>query len=437
LAAALSNAQDVMSELGRAFHVAYSGNDEGFAMSAPQNDEAESYLSTKRWFAKHPELGSPGIPVEPFISEEQFALERRRLWPNVWLMVGRVEQIAKPGDYFIREIAPVDASLIVVRGRDRTIRAFHNVCAHRGSKICWEPSGTCGTTTAFKCPYHGFTYDLEGRLKFVPDEKNFYDLDKKTIGLTKVNIDTWEGFIFVHLGPEPRETLRDYIGSIGDGLAGYPFGDQNHQYSYRAVLDCNWKLLISSFLEGYHVRALHAAGLKRFVSKENPYSHLDSVILSDKHRLIALFVNPEGLPTKIGEIAATRYKKSNQSKDSAVTNPDGPPSLHKFIIRNIFPNFQLNLVMGGWYAYQFWPLEVGKVLWEVRMCFSEPLNASQHFFQYYARYASRDNLMEDGNVSEQQHRALKSGVLKKMILQDEEIAVQHFNKVVDDYIRTD
>lgn len=404
-------------------------------MSAAQNEEAESYLSTKRWFAKYPKLGSPGIPVEPFISEEQFVLEKRRLWPHVWLMVGRIEQIPKPGDYFIKEIAPLDASLIVVRGRDRTVRALHNVCAHRGSKICWEPSGARGTTTAFKCPYHGFTYDLDGKLKFVPDEENFYDLDKTKVGLAAVHTDTWEGFIFVHLGPEPRETLREYIGSIGDGLSGYPFGEQTHQYSYRAVLDCNWKLLISSFLEGYHVRALHAAGLKRFISKENPYSHLDSVQLTDKHRLIALFVNPAGMPTKIGEIAASRYKKSIDPQGSAL-KPDAP-SLHKFIIRNIFPNFQLNLVMGGWYAYQFWPLEVGKVLWETRMCFSKPLNASQQFFQYYARYASRDNLMEDGNVSEQQYRALKSGVLKRMLIQDEEIAVQHFYKVVDDYIRRD
>jgi phenylpropionate dioxygenase-like ring-hydroxylating dioxygenase large terminal subunit len=406
-------------------------------MATAQNDEAESYLTTKRWFAKHPDLGPPGIPVAPFISEEQFALEKRRLWPRVWLMVGRVERIPKPGDYFIKEIPPADASLIVVRGRDRIIRAFHNVCAHRGSKISWEPSGACGFTTAFKCPYHGFTYDLEGKLKFVPDEENFYNLDKSKMGLASVNTDIWEGFIFVHLAPEPRETLRDYMGSIGDGLAGYPFGEQTHQYSYRAVLDCNWKLLISSFLEGYHVRALHAAGLNRFVSKENPYGHLDFVKLTDKHRLISLFVNPAGMPTKIGQIASARYKKSIEANNPGPAKPDGAPALHKFIIRNIFPNLQLNLVMGGWYAYQFWPLEVGKVLWETRMCFSKPLNATQRFFQYYARYASRDNLMEDGNVAEQQHRALKAGVIKRMILQDEEIAVQHFNKVVDDHIRSD
>src|SRR5579862_2505453 len=334
-------------------------------MSAARSDDLESYLTLKRWFAKYPNLGAPGIPVEPFISDEYFALEKRKLWPKVWLMVGRVEQLEKPGDYFIKEIPPVNASLIVVRGRDRLVRAFHNVCRHRGARICWEASGTRGSTAAFKCPYHGFTYDLEGKLRFVPDEENFYDLDKEANGLVQVHTDIWEGFIFVCFAPKPPESLRDYLGAIGDGISGYPFAEQAHQYSYRAVINCNWKLLISSFLEGYHVRALHTAGLKRFVSKENPYSHLDSLKLLGKHRLIGLFVNPEVSPTKVGEIAVARYKRSLQAAGEGQTaTANAPSGLHRFVIRNIFPNFQLNLVMGGWYAYQFWPVAADKVVWE-------------------------------------------------------------------------
>ena len=150
--------------------------------------DADSYLSTKRWFARYPGLGAPGIPVEPFISEEHFHLERQRLWPNVWLMTGRAEHIPEPGDYFIKDIPPLNASLIVVRGRDRVVRAFHNVCPHRGSQLCWEKSGTRSSTTAFKCPYHGFTFDLEGILRFVPDEENFYGLDKQRTEPTSLAI---------------------------------------------------------------------------------------------------------------------------------------------------------------------------------------------------------------------------------------------------------
>jgi len=404
-------------------------------MSTVPAAESDSYRETKRWFKKYPELGVPGIPVDPFISEEQFARERQLLWPHVWLMVGRAEHIPEPGDYFTKAIPPANASLIVVRGRDQVIRAFHNVCSHRGSQLCWE-SGFRGHTAAFKCPYHGFTFDLEGHLRFVPDEANFYGLDKDKMGLTPVVTDTWEGFIFVHLSPSPTESLNEYLGAITDGLAGYPFHEQSHQYSYRAVLNCNWKLLISSFLEGFHVRALHAAGLRRFCSTDNPYSHLDFVKLLGKHRLLSLFVNPAATPTKLADIAFSRYKKSlTQMSDETRGGGQagGAAALGRFLIRNIFPNFQLNLVMGGWYAYQFWPLTVDSVLWETRMSFSKPMNATQHFFQCYARYASRDNLMEDGRVTEQQHLALKSGVIKKLVLQDEEIAVQHFNSVVQSY----
>ncbi|MGA7537690.1 MAG: aromatic ring-hydroxylating dioxygenase subunit alpha, partial [Steroidobacteraceae bacterium] len=236
-------------------------------MSSVPADGNESYLETKRWFKKHPEIGSPGIPVEPFISEHYFQSERVRLWPNVWLMVGRAEQIPEPGDYFVKAIPTVNASLIVVRGRDRVIRAFHNVCSHRGSQLCWEKSER-GHVGAFKCPYHGFTYDLSGALKFVPDELNFYGLEKERMGLRQVATDMWEGFIFVHLSPMPRETLKQYLGAICDDLSGYPFHEQNYQYTYRAEINCNWKLLISSFLEGFHVRSLHAAGVPRYCSHD-------------------------------------------------------------------------------------------------------------------------------------------------------------------------
>ena len=408
---------------------------EDLRMSTVPVVEDDSYLGTKRWFKKYPELGDPGIPVEPFTSEDQFARERQRLWPRVWLMVGRAEHIPESGDYFTKAIPPANASLIVVRGRDRVIRAFHNVCSHRGSQLCWE-SGFRGHTAAFKCPYHGFTYDLEGHLRFVPDEANFYDLDKDRMGLRPVVTDIWEGFIFVHLSPNPTEALKEYLGAITEGLSGYPFHEQNYQYSYRAVLNCNWKLLISSFLEGFHVRTLHAAGLRRFCSTDNPYSHLDFVKLLGKHRLLSLFVNQAATPTKVADFAFSRYKKTlAQLSDSAPggSQPDGTAALGRFLIRNIFPNFQLNLVMGGWYAYQFWPLTPDTVLWETRMSFSKPRNATEHFFQYYARYASRENLMEDGRVTEQQQLALKSGVIKRLVLQDEEIAVQHFNSVVQSY----
>jgi phenylpropionate dioxygenase-like ring-hydroxylating dioxygenase large terminal subunit len=408
-----------------------------------QNVRSESFLNTKRWFRKHPELGQPGIiSTDLFVSDEQFELERKLLWPHVWIMVGRTEMIAKPGNYFVKEIPSNDVSLIVVRGRDGAIRTFHNVCPHRGSQLCFNDSGTGATTGAFVCPYHGFSFSLDGRLRFVPDEDNFYNLNKEKMGLRPVVTDVWEGFIFVHLDPNPRESLRDYLGEIVDGLEGYPFHQSPYMHKYRAVIDCNWKVLIAGFLEAYHAQALHERSVSRLTSKENPYCHTHFIKLFDKHRMFSFYNNPEVQPTKLGAIAYARHDKAMQQAKASAADSGADESSDTFkrlnstyYIRNIFPNFQLNLVRGSWFCHQFWPLAVDKVLWDVQMFYPKPVNASEAFFQDYSRYTSRDNLSEDGNTSERTQMGLRAGLLDHWILQDEEIAIQHFNKVVADYTR--
>lgn len=403
--------------------------------------EHELFRMTKRWYAKHPELGPPGvISTDVFVSEHQFELERKLLWPNVWIMVGRAEEIAKPGDYFIKEIPSNNVSLIVVRARDGVIRAFHNVCPHRGSQLCFNKSGSGGSTAAFDCPYHGFTYSLDGKLKYVPDEANFYNLDKDKLGLTPVITDAWEGFIFIHLDPNPRESLREYLGEIVEDVEGFPFHESTQCHEYTAVINCNWKVLMSGFLEAYHAQALHERSYSRLTSKENPYCHTHFIKLLGKHRMFSFYANPEVKPTKLGAIAYARHEKVLREASAKAGSNGAPKSPANFqqlnstyFIRNIFPNFQLNLVRGSWFRHQFWPISVDKVQWDVRMYYAKPSSASEAFFQDYSRYTSRDNLSEDGNASERSQMALAGGFIKQWVLQDEEIAIHHFNKVVADY----
>src|SRR5262249_25141172 len=143
------------------------------------------------------------------------------------------------------------------------------------------------------CPYHGFTFDLAGRLTYVPDEANYYSLDKSRMGLKAVATDIWEGFVFVHLAPNPRETLKDYMGDVGAGFAGHRFQDEKHIYEFKAELNCNWKVLMSGFLEAYHTRALHPGARHRGCTPTNPYSHTDYIKLVGRHRLLSLYRNPE------------------------------------------------------------------------------------------------------------------------------------------------
>jgi phenylpropionate dioxygenase-like ring-hydroxylating dioxygenase large terminal subunit len=158
----------------------------------------------KKWHALYPELGTNPLPIEPYVSREYFEKEREQIFRKVWLNIGRVELIPNRGDYFVKDLAVCDTSVLVVRGESGKIHAFHNMCSHRGNAVVWNSKGTC---KAFTCKFHSWTYGLDGALRHVPDEENFFGIKKEALGLTPVAVDTWEGFIFINLDPNPKETL--------------------------------------------------------------------------------------------------------------------------------------------------------------------------------------------------------------------------------------
>src|SRR5205085_4105035 len=120
---------------------------------------------------RYPELGTEPLPIEPFISREYYELEQERLFRRVWLNVGTLRDIPNPGDYLVKEIKVCDASVLVTHGKDGQIRAFYNVCTHRGNKLVWDERGS--TKNYISCCFHGWSFDLEGQLISVTDEGGF------------------------------------------------------------------------------------------------------------------------------------------------------------------------------------------------------------------------------------------------------------------------
>lgn len=159
-------------------------------------------------------LSSPmTIGVEAYLSPEYVKDERDKLWRKVWQQVGRVEEIPRPGDFLTYEI--LDDSIIIVRTADDKIRAYHNVCAHRGRKLVDTPPGernAKGRKKQFVCGFHGWRYDLEGRNTFVPEREDWpCGLTERNDGLVDVHVDTWGGWIWINLDPNPSETLAEYL----------------------------------------------------------------------------------------------------------------------------------------------------------------------------------------------------------------------------------
>ena len=159
------------------------------------------------WTEHYPELGTGPVSYEDSISPEFYELERDAIFKRAWLNVGRVEQLPRNGSYFTKELHVANTSIVVVRDMDGQVRAFHNICRHRGNKLVWtdypgeETNGTC---RQFTCKYHGWRYDLDGAFTFVQQESEFFDLDKNDYGLVPVHCDVWEGFIFINLAPRAR-----------------------------------------------------------------------------------------------------------------------------------------------------------------------------------------------------------------------------------------
>src|SRR5690606_19828770 len=125
---------------------------------------------------RYPELDKGPVPVEPYISEQYYEQEKEHIFKKTWLQIGRVEEIPNTGDFFVKKLEVCDTEIIVVRNKQGEINAFHNVCAHRMNQIMYEK---CGNTRKFFCKFHGWAYDLNGKLTGVPEEECFFDLDRK------------------------------------------------------------------------------------------------------------------------------------------------------------------------------------------------------------------------------------------------------------------
>lgn len=399
----------------------------------------QSQAKAKRYTLEYPELGTEPVPIEPYVSPEIFELEREKVFKRAWLNVGRAEEIPKPGDYLVREIQACNASIILVRGEDGEIRGFHNVCRHRGTKLVWDGSGS---RRAFSCRYHGWTYNSEGRLIGVPEEEMFFDFDKSQHGLVPVATGVWEGFIFINLDPSPKETLKEYLGELVGLLRGYPFSELTACYCYRAELGCNWKLLVDSQQEGYHAKTLHRRSLPGFLTnREEPSRHVVNIKLFKRHAVISYYGNRErrltpveALSYRFGTSVAKFVREFTPERMPAGLNATRDPNW-AFDEYVIFPNFHLLLFIGMYITHNMWPIAVDKAIWEARAYLPSAKTAGELFSREYARCMLRDAWLEDGSTLEASQAGVASGALSHFILQDQELLIRHFQKVLKDFTR--
>ena len=196
--------------------------------------------------------GSRTLPGEYYVSEAILAEESEKIFAQAWHCVGRAARVAEPGQYFLCSIA--GESVIVLRDRKGVLRAFFNVCRHRGTRICREEAGHFGET--IQCPYHAWTYRTDGELIGAPHMQDVEGFDKKDYPLHAAAIDEWEGFLFVSVArkPQPFEAAwRPMIGRLSRyGLRDLVVG---HRVTYD--VQANWKLAFQNYSECLHCPTIH------------------------------------------------------------------------------------------------------------------------------------------------------------------------------------
>jgi choline monooxygenase len=207
------------------------------------------------------ELYNPNNPLDhastipsPWYFDEGIAeLENSAVFGKTWQAVGRAEQVQNPGQFLTADIA--GDPIVVVRGEDSQLRAFYNVCRHHAAAVVTEAQGCA---KQFRCPYHGWTYGIDGALKGMVEFDGVCDFERSANGLVPVHVDTWENFVFVNLDPDAG-SLADFLGSIPPIVAPLQLTKKLHYFDRRTyTLQCNWKVYVDNYLDGgYHVPHAH------------------------------------------------------------------------------------------------------------------------------------------------------------------------------------
>ncbi|MGH8101952.1 MAG: aromatic ring-hydroxylating oxygenase subunit alpha [Chthoniobacterales bacterium] len=354
-------------------------------------------------------IGAKSLSQEYFVSSETFAKEQEKIFAKQWLLVGHQSQLKKSGDFFLAEVSPPPShygvtgpgpeSLIVIRDQKSEIRGFHNVCRHRGTRLKEDP---CGHASAIQCPYHAWTYGLDGRLIGAPHMEEVPGFDKADYPLHQVNLGVWEGFIFANLrDSEPltaaaraslptgeksetrssslRQAARLRSEATPKGFAsraarqakrgGYRSGDVyetleewfaplNGKFSHWTMsilrpakrieydVKANWKLIFENYSECYHCPGVHPQ-----LQKVSPYDSAENDLREGPFLGGFMKINQGKSLTMSGNACALQIKREEEAEEK-----------HQVFYYSIFPNMLLSMHPEYVMVHQLWPQSPDRTL---------------------------------------------------------------------------
>jgi phenylpropionate dioxygenase-like ring-hydroxylating dioxygenase large terminal subunit len=361
-------------------------------------------------------LGTAPLPAEPYYKDAYFELEREVIFKRTWLNIGHECEVDEPGQFIVRELDFAAVSVLITRTNEGELRAFHNVCTHRGTQLV---SDLAGRKRSFTCPYHGWTFNNTGELRGAPDFERFY-VDKSDCSLSPISIASCGGLIFVNLDPEPEQSLLEYLGSFADEWEQLPMARATTYSEYVYEIDGNWKLTYDNFQENYHLRFIHPrSGGGGAVGEENPFGYPARIEFHGEHRTQEIWTNPQPTLSPTQQRAFGRLIPSLMRR-GAMNHPFG----RRYWA--VFPNLFILGTPTQPFVHYVMPISARKSRGVIRIYWEgEDQNASERFGREFSMAMARDVHCEDRAVIEAGQRGLNSGALKHIHLQSQEVLLRH------------
>ncbi|MGZ4966477.1 MAG: aromatic ring-hydroxylating oxygenase subunit alpha [Chthoniobacterales bacterium] len=276
--------------------------------------------------------GATTLPQRYFVSPEIFAEEQASIFSKQWICVGHQSQLAATGDYFVREVA--GESVIVLRDQKQVVHAFYNVCRHRGTRLCENPTGHF---SAIQCPYHAWTYALDGRLIGAPHMDDVPGFDKSDYSLGAVSLALWEGFIFVNLAATPTP-LEEVFAPLAGKFAHWNLPQLRSARRIAYDVRANWKLIFENYSECYHCPGVHP-----MLSKVSPYDSAENDLCEGPF-LGGLMSITKGASLTMSGKACARPVGDMKGEDHA-----------RVFYYSIFPNMLLSMHPDYVMVHRLWP----------------------------------------------------------------------------------
>lgn len=404
-----------------------------------------------------PELGHNLIPAARYTSAEFMRLEWERMWTKVWLLGGRASDIADPGDYICTAIG--SESVLIVRQADRSIRAFYNVCLHRGNKL--RPEGL-GNAEQFTCMYHHWAYGLDGKIEHIPDLDTFPQGGPPSGRIPALPCGEWGGFVWFSLNPEV-EPLAQFLDPIPRHLDPYRFERMAMTRDITIEWDCNWKASVDAFNESYHVQGIHPQ-LQWYLDDVN--IQIDCYARHNRYLIPFATISPRvrvpsAIPPAIDEIMrkagmdpadyegrvndirreVQKFKRSHgaeQGKDYSLLNDDQLTDDYHYMI---FPNITFNTHADDLLLFRQrpHPSNPDKMFYDIWMFELLPEGEEWPKRPRHQLYKHGDKSI--GQVLDQDafnlptvQKGMHSSAFPGLWLGDQEIRIRHFHKVLDDYV---